>query len=135
MNGTALKAAGIDGPRTFAQHSEIVCGPDGTPTGHLAEHAAMDLMTPVLPALPYAERRDRLVALLTGMAATGLTSAHVMDLGGHDVPGLLAAIEEDGDLPLRLRLAPGACPAPPPRSSTPSYGSRSGPAGCGGSAG
>ncbi|MFJ4867607.1 amidohydrolase [Streptomyces sp. NPDC088757] len=110
VNGTALKAAGIDGPRTFAQHSEIVCGPDGTPTGHLVEHAAMDLMTPVLPALPYAERRDRLVALLTGMAATGLASAHVMDLGGHDVPGLLAAIEEDGDLPLRLRLAPWCMP-------------------------
>ncbi|RSS38632.1 amidohydrolase [Streptomyces sp. WAC08241] len=114
VNGTALKAAGIDGPRTFAQHSEIVCGPDGTPTGHLAEHAAMDLMTPVLPALPYAERRDRLVALLTGMAATGLTSAHVMDLGGHDVPGLLAAIEEDGDLPLRLRLAPWCMPGATP---------------------
>ncbi|MET9934608.1 MULTISPECIES: amidohydrolase [unclassified Streptomyces] len=114
VSGTALKAAGIDGPRTFAQHSEIVCGPDGTPTGHLVEHAAMDLMTPVLPALPYAERRDRLVALLTGMAATGLASAHVMDLGGHDVPGLLAALEEDGDLPLRLRLAPWCMPGAAP---------------------
>lgn len=70
----------------------------------------MDLMTPVLPAQPYAERRDRLVELLTAMAATGLTSAHVMDLGGHDVPGLLTALEEDGELPLRLRLAPWCMP-------------------------
>ncbi|MGW4721407.1 amidohydrolase [Streptomyces sp. NPDC004291] len=110
VSTAALRAAGIDGPRTFAQHAEIVCGPDGRPTGHLIEHAAMDLVAPVMPVMPYADRRDRLVALLTGMAATGLTSAHVMDLGGHDVPGLLAAIEEDGDLPLRLRLAPWCMP-------------------------
>ncbi|MET9374992.1 amidohydrolase [Streptomyces sp. NPDC002992] len=106
----ALKAAGIHGPRTFAQRSEIVCDGEGRPTGHLIEHAAMDLMTPVLPSKTYAERRDRLVELLSSMAATGLTGAHVMDLGGHDVPGLLTALEDDGDLPLRLRLAPWCMP-------------------------
>ncbi|MFD9030609.1 amidohydrolase [Streptomyces sp. NPDC059567] len=106
----ALKAAGIHGPRAFEQRSEIVCDGEGRPTGHLIEHAAMDLMTPVLPAQPYAERRDRLVELLTSMAATGLTGAHVMDLGGQDVPGLLTALEADGDLPLRLRLAPWCMP-------------------------
>ncbi|MFF5972421.1 amidohydrolase [Streptomyces sp. NPDC012769] len=109
-SAAALRAAGIDGPRAFAQRSEVVCDAEGRPTGHLNEHAAMDLMTPVLPAQPYAERRDRLVELLSAMAATGLTGAHVMDLGGHDVPGLLAAIEADGDLPLRLRLAPWCMP-------------------------
>ncbi|MFF8509445.1 amidohydrolase [Streptomyces sp. NPDC015492] len=109
-DGNALRAAGIDGPRAFAQLSEIVCDADGRPTGHLVEHAAMDLMTPVLPARPYAERRDRLVGLLREMAATGLAAAHVMDLGGTDVPGLLTALEEDGDLPLRLRLAPWCMP-------------------------
>ncbi|MFF1510715.1 amidohydrolase [Streptomyces sp. NPDC058326] len=110
VSGTALKAAGIDGPRAFTQRSEVVTGTDGRPTGHLIEHAAMDLMTPVLPTQPYAERRARLVGLLAAMAATGLTSAHVMDLGGHDVPGLLTSLEEDGDLPLRLRLAPWCMP-------------------------
>ncbi len=110
VSETALKAAGIDGPRVFAQRSEIVCDAEGRPTGHLVEHAAMDLMTPVLPGRPYAERRARLVELLTAMAATGLTGAHVMDLGGHDVPGLLTALEGDGDLPLRLRLAPWCMP-------------------------
>lgn len=110
VSATALEAAGIDGPRGFAQRSEVVCDAEGRPTGHLVEHAAMDLMTPLLPAQPYAERRDRLVGLLSSMAATGLTGAHVMDLGGHDVPGLLAALEEDGDLPLRLRLAPWCMP-------------------------
>lgn len=110
VSAAALRAAGIDGPRAFAQRSEVVCDAEGRPTGHLNEHAAMDLMTPVLPAQSYAERRDRLVELLSAMAATGLTGAHVMDLGGHDVPGLLAAIEDDGDLPLRLRLAPWCMP-------------------------
>ncbi|MGW5418819.1 amidohydrolase [Streptomyces sp. NPDC003943] len=110
VSATALEAAGIDGPRSFTQRSEIVCDGAGRPTGHLVEHAAMELMTHVLPAQPYAERRDRLVALLAEMAGTGLTGAHVMDLGGHDVPGLLAAIEADGDLPLRLRLAPWCMP-------------------------
>ncbi|RSS53054.1 amidohydrolase [Streptomyces sp. WAC01280] len=110
VSEAALKAAGIEGPRAFTQRSEVVIGADGRPTGHLIEHAAMDLMTPVLPAQPFAERRDRLVELLSGMAATGLTGAHVMDLGGHDVPGLLAALEADGDLPLRLRLAPWCMP-------------------------
>ncbi|MEU7012704.1 amidohydrolase [Streptomyces sp. NPDC046385] len=109
-SGAALRAAGIDGPRAFTQRSEIVCDAGGRPTGHLNEHAAMDLMTPVLPAQDPAERRDRLVGLLTAMAATGLTGAHVMDLGGHDVPGLLAAVEAAGDLPLRLRLAPWCMP-------------------------
>ncbi|MFF8832788.1 amidohydrolase [Streptomyces sp. NPDC015131] len=110
VNGAALRAAGIDGPRAFAQRSEVVCDPAGRPTGHLIEHAAMDLVSSVLPGPPYEERRDRLVALLSAMAATGLTGAHVMDLGGGDVPALLAAVEETGHLPLRLRLAPWCMP-------------------------
>lgn len=109
-SAAALRAAGIDGPRAFAQRSEVVCDAEGRPTGHLNEHAAMDLMTAVLPTRPFAERRDRLVGLLSAMAATGLTGAHVMDLGGHDVPGLLAVVEADDELPLRLRLAPWCMP-------------------------
>ena len=70
----------------------------------------MDLVD-ARPARPsYAERRDRLVELLRAMAATGLTGAHVMDLGDLDVPGLLSTVESDGDLPLRLRLAPWCMP-------------------------
>ncbi|MFJ3902169.1 amidohydrolase [Streptomyces sp. NPDC090025] len=109
-SGAALAAAGIDGPRAFVQRSEVVCDADGRPTGHLNEHAAMDLMSAVLPRQPAAERRARLVRLLSDMAATGLTGAHVMDLGGHDVPGLLDAVEAEGELPVRLRLAPWCMP-------------------------
>ncbi|MGA4848480.1 amidohydrolase [Streptomyces sp. G5(2025)] len=110
VSGAALRAAGIEGSREFVQRSTIVCDPDGRPTGHLIEHAAMDLVQAVLPRPSFAERRDRLVELLSGMAATGLTGAHVMDMGGGDVPELLAAVEAAGDLPLRLRLAPWCMP-------------------------
>ncbi|MCX4525577.1 MULTISPECIES: amidohydrolase [unclassified Streptomyces] len=113
-SGAALTAAGITGPRAFAQRSEIVCDPDGAPTGHLVEHAAMDLVGALAPKPSSAERRSRLVALLRDMAATGLTGAHVMDLGDGDVPALLATVEYEGELPLRLRLAPWCMPGAGP---------------------
>ncbi|MFF3808644.1 amidohydrolase [Streptomyces bacillaris] len=109
-SAAALERAGITGPRTFAQRAEVVCDPDGRPTGHLVEHAAMDLLTPFLPRPSLAERRAGLVELLSAMAATGLTGAHVMDLGDGSVPAFLAAVEEDADLPVRLRLAPWCMP-------------------------
>ncbi|MFE9395066.1 amidohydrolase [Streptomyces flavidovirens] len=108
-SGAALQAAGITGPRTFAQRSEIVCDAEGRPTGHLIEHAAMDLVGAIVPRPSYAERRARLGELLSAMAATGLTGAHVMDLGG-DCLELLAAVEETQDLPVRLLLAPWCMP-------------------------
>ncbi|MFJ9340841.1 amidohydrolase [Streptomyces sp. NPDC101733] len=108
-SGPALTAAGVTGPRAFAQRSEIVCDAEGRPTGHLIEHAAMELVGALAPKPPAAERRARLLALLSDMAAGGLTGAHVMDLG-EDVPALLATVEYEGDLPLRLRLAPWCMP-------------------------
>ncbi|MFB6716333.1 MULTISPECIES: amidohydrolase [unclassified Streptomyces] len=110
VSGAALERAGITGPRAFAQRSAVVCDPDGRPTGHLVEHAAMDLVAERLPRPSSAERRGRLVELLSEMAATGLTGAHVMDLGDGSVPELLAGVEERTDLPVRLRLAPWCMP-------------------------
>ncbi|MFI5805050.1 amidohydrolase [Streptomyces sp. NPDC051561] len=110
-SGPALAAAGIDGPREFAQRARVVCDPDRRPTGHLVEPAAMELMEPVLPREEPAPRRARLLKLLHEMAATGLTGAHVMDLQGVGVLDLLAACEEEGGaLPVRLRLAPWCMP-------------------------
>lgn len=70
----------------------------------------MDLMLDAVPRPSFGERRTGLLALLSQMAATGLTGAHVMDLGHGDVPRLLASVEEEAVLPLRLRLAPWCMP-------------------------
>ncbi|UUU35962.1 amidohydrolase [Streptomyces sp. CA-210063] len=107
VSGAALKAADITGPRAFAQRSHIAVDADGRLTGHLVEHAAMALVEPVMPRPSYTERRVRLAELLGGMAATGLTGAHVMDLGDLDLVG---AVAEESVLPLRLRFAPWCMP-------------------------
>ncbi|MDI3402400.1 amidohydrolase [Streptomyces cavernicola] len=110
-SGPALAAAGIDGPREFAQRAQVVCDAERRPTGHLVEPAAMDLMQPVLPAEDASVRRARLLKLLQDMASTGLTGAHVMDLQGVGVLDLLAGCEEEaGPLPVRLRIAPWCMP-------------------------
>jgi predicted amidohydrolase YtcJ len=105
----ALRIAGVDGPRQFAQRSSIVCDDDERPTGLLLEMAAMDLVLEHVPLDPVPTRAAQLRALLTDMAATGLTGGHVMDLLG-DSAAVVAAAEEAGDLPLRLRFAPWCVP-------------------------
>ncbi|MFE0677896.1 amidohydrolase [Streptomyces sp. NPDC058867] len=107
VTGAALAAAGITGPRVFVQRSHLATDADGRLTGHLVEHAAMNLVAGVMPRPSYEERRSRLVELLSAMAATGLTGAHVMDLGDLDLVG---AVAEDTALPLRLRFAPWCMP-------------------------
>ncbi|MEU6465713.1 amidohydrolase [Streptomyces sp. NPDC046976] len=106
-DATALAAAGVSGPRSFDQRAEVVCDASGRPTGHLVEHAAMDLVTAVAPRPSDAERRSRLVELLSAMAATGLTGAHVMDGGDLE---LVAALARETVLPVRLRFAPWCMP-------------------------
>ncbi len=109
-SGPALAAAGITGPQAFDQRAHVVCCPDGHPTGHLVEFAAMSLMDHVLPRESEAVRSERLLGLLRDMAASGLTGAHVMDLQDPGVLDLLAGIEESGELPVRLRIAPWCMP-------------------------
>lgn len=78
-NDAALKAAGIDGPRTFAQRATIVSDANDGPTGYLLEHEAVDRVTAVMPTPSPAEQRGRLLGLLNDMAAAGLTGGHFMD--------------------------------------------------------
>ncbi|OXM65874.1 amidohydrolase [Amycolatopsis vastitatis] len=105
----ALRIAGVDGPRRFAQRSSVVCDESGRPTGLLLEAAAMDLVARHVPREPVAVRAAWLHALLTEMAAHGLTGGHVMDLLD-DSAEVVAAAEDLGDLPLRLRFAPWCDP-------------------------
>ncbi|PRY50192.1 hypothetical protein LY71_104229 [Geodermatophilus tzadiensis] len=109
----ALAIAGVDGPRQFAQRSSVVCDDGGRPTGLLLEFPAMDLVQDHVPLDPVPLRGAQLRALLGEMAATGLTGGHVMDLLG-DSQAVVAAAEDLGDLPLRLRFAPWCVPGVDP---------------------
>ncbi|MFE2324514.1 amidohydrolase [Streptomyces sp. NPDC059385] len=105
----ALELAGVDGPRTFEQASEVVCDADGRPTGLLLEDAACELVERVAPQPTREERRARLAAALRAMAAAGLTGGHAMDANG-DSLAFYAELDEAGELPLRLRVAPWCQP-------------------------
>ncbi|MFD7997418.1 amidohydrolase [Streptomyces mexicanus] len=105
----ALELAGIDGPRRFEQDAEIVCDADGRPTGLLLEDAACALVEAVAPQPTAAEVRERTAAVLRAMAAAGLTGGHAMDANGDSV-AVYEALEAEGDLPLRLRVAPWCQP-------------------------
>ena len=96
----ALELAGVDGPRTFTEHAEVVCV-DGVPTGELREGAAMDLVRSAMPEVT-AEERYRLCATqLRRFAAVGITGAHAMD-GDLETLDLLRELEGRGDLVTRL---------------------------------
>ena len=105
----ALRRAHIDGPRAFGSQSVIVCDEAGRPTGHLLEEGAQRLVLDVMPAASPELRRAWLGELLAGMAATGLTGGHVMDLDG-DALRLYQDLDEDDAMALRLRLAPWCRP-------------------------
>ncbi|MGY3378348.1 putative amidohydrolase YtcJ [Arthrobacter sp. TE12231] len=105
----ALELAGVTGPRVFEQASEVVCDDDGVPTGLLLEAAAVDLVERHAPTEPFATRKSRLAELLRRFACSGLTGGHVMDLGAGSLE-LYRALENDGDLPLRLRCAAWCMP-------------------------
>lgn len=105
----ALELAGIDGPRKFEQSAQIVCDDAGRPTGLLLEDAAFGLVQRAAPQPTFAERRDRLVSALRGLAAAGLTGGHVMDATGDSLE-LVADLDESGELPFRMRIAPWCQP-------------------------
>jgi predicted amidohydrolase YtcJ len=96
----ALALAGVDGPRAFVEHAEVVCV-DGVPTGELREAAAMALVRDAIP-VPGAPERYRLCARqLRRLAAVGITGAHAMD-GDLATLDLLRELEANGDLVTRL---------------------------------
>ena len=99
----ALELARVDGPRTFAEHAEVVCV-DGRPTGELRENAAMDLVRDAMPVLSPEQRYDLCAQHLRRLAAVGLTGTHMMD-GTLAWLDLLARLESRGDLVTRI-LAP-----------------------------
>lgn len=85
VSSAALQVAGVDGPRAFAEHAEVVCV-DGRPTGELRENAAMDLVRGAMPVPTPQEDYELCADHLRRLAAVGLTGTHAMD-------GTLASLE------------------------------------------
>jgi len=96
----ALELAGVDGPRAFAEHAEVVCV-EGVPTGELREAAAIELVRSAIPPVTAAERYRLCADHLGRLAAVGITGAHAMD-GTLETFDLLRELEANGDLVTRL---------------------------------
>ncbi len=98
----ALEAAGIDGPREFEEHAEVVCE-DGVPTGELLENAAMDLVRSVMPRLSEEQELDIYAQHFRNLAAAGITGTHAMD-GTLEAVELYRKLEARGDLITRVTV-------------------------------
>ncbi|WP_212846562.1 amidohydrolase [Actinoplanes ianthinogenes] len=105
----ALELAGVTGPRRFAEQAEVVCDERGRPTGLLLEEPASMLVEDAAPKPTGEQFRARVAEVLRGMAAAGLTGGHMME-GDVAERAVLRELDERGELPLRLRLAPWCRP-------------------------
>ncbi|GAA1187469.1 amidohydrolase [Nesterenkonia xinjiangensis] len=104
-NSVALARAGVDGTEQFSDASEVVVEEDGTPTGELREIPAYTLVFDAVPQGPPEELARKVQAKLAEMAATGVTTATIMD-GTRATLSTLDALEAlPGGLPVRLQVA------------------------------
>lgn len=99
----ALAAAGITGAREFADASEIVVDPDGTPTGELREPTAYNILFEAAPKPSPEVERDGLRDMFRRLAEVGLTGGAIMDGKARTVE-LLAELEERGELDHRVTM-------------------------------
>lgn len=100
----ALERAGIDGTRDFGNNSSIEVYADGTPTGYLIESDAESLVTDLYPRMPVEARVTAVQNKLAEFAASGYTSLHQMNMEEGDLD-VLRALEESGELPVRVRVS------------------------------
>ncbi len=110
---SALEAAGITGPRSFEDHSEIVCR-RGVPTGELREVSAWALVEAAAPTRSTAERRRLVAQALRDQNAVGITGIHAMD-GSPETLADYHALEAAGDLTVRVVVPYTVDPAMPVR--------------------
>ena len=99
----ALELAGIHGPIVFTENAEVICDPDGTPTGEVREWAAIAMVEGAMPELTHAQKLDHYHRQMREFAKVGITSIHGMDgsLETHDV---LRELEASGRLITRLTM-------------------------------
>ncbi|RBP67030.1 hypothetical protein DFO66_10283 [Brevibacterium sanguinis] len=112
-NSAGIRIAGISGTETFRDESAVGVDDSGAPTGYLLEFSAMDLVLDHCPEESTAELGARLLDVLRRMAATGITSTHVLDFNP-PAAEVVEWIEENHDLPVRLRFSPLIFPGTTP---------------------
>jgi predicted amidohydrolase YtcJ len=100
VNTLGLRMAGIFNGGECPPNSEIVLDAYGIATGELKERASQHISA----VLPVPDRATKLGLLKMGVkiaSQMGLTSIHNMD-GDDEQAGLYAALEQDGDLTVRV---------------------------------
>ncbi len=104
VNSEALHRAGITRDTPNPAGGEIMRGADGEPTGWLKEDAAIRLVQDKIPAPSPDESKASLLAAIRESNRLGLT--RVDSAGGDfDLLPLLASIEQQGNLTLRISIA------------------------------
>jgi predicted amidohydrolase YtcJ len=98
-----LERAGVRGPESFPDNSQIVCR-DGKPTGELREAGAFARVFETVQAPSRSEQLDRIAAHFARLNAAGLTGVHVMD-GTPASFATLRELEASGRLTVRLVAA------------------------------
>lgn len=101
-NAEALRLAGVTGSREFPDGSFIVVDDAGRPTGELREMSAIQAVWSHEPEPSDADRMGWAVDAIRAQNAVGITGVHNMD-GGRETLDMLAALEAEGLLGLRVR--------------------------------
>jgi len=117
-NTEALRRANLlSGGETVAPNSEIVRDTAGLATGELREAGAYNPVLELIPPPSDVKKRTMLSQGLAQAAQVGLTSVHNMD-GDMEQLALYAALEDVGELTLRVYCPYDVRPDTPPEALT-----------------
>ncbi|MFD8694795.1 amidohydrolase [Kitasatospora purpeofusca] len=101
----AVELSGLTGRESFTDASSVVVDRDGRPTGYVLELQAMDLVFAHYPEVPLDTAAAHVRAQLERFARGGLTGLHALDFG-EPSEEVFRHLEEQGELPLRVRCSP-----------------------------
>lgn len=105
VNSAAVRELGLTGRERFDDESRIDVDSAGGPTGYIVEIGAIERVLAQIPPEGFDASVGRIAALLRSMAESGLTANHVLDFSEEGAK-LIAAVEDRGGLPIRLRFSP-----------------------------
>ncbi|MEZ2388383.1 amidohydrolase [bacterium RCC_150] len=110
VSEAGIRLAGVTGQEELSSSGYVGVDAEGKPNGMLYELAAMELVRAILPEPSFEHRVEELGRLLRSMAESGLVAGQMLDFGRPDTLEILAALEERGDLAIRLRISPWIMP-------------------------